>query len=52
MVYTIGSVRKAVITTTYFSAEDESVCIREKLVMILIQVFCNTCSDFHMEKTI
>ena len=65
MVYTIISVwyflssllRKAAITTTvYFPAEEESVCITKKVNVNssdhdLMQAFCSTHSNFHMEKT-
>ena len=34
----------------YFSVEEESVCVRKNT--ILMQAFCSTCSDFHMEKTV
>ena len=49
--------KTAIATTFYFAAEEKSVIKRKKSVSliargtILIRAFCNTCSNFHMEKT-
>ena len=43
--------KTAIKTTFYFPAEKEIVCIWTAWTTILTRAFCNTHSDFHMEKT-